>query len=205
MVEGSLLVTTTGAPAAFADVDPSARAVADGVIAVDVAPGDLAATVARLAADPSVVAVEPNRVRQFHAVPDDPAYGQQWAHQLTGIEEAWDVTTGSGDVLIAIADSGVVADHPELDRVVEQVDASSGQIEPGASDNDPCQVGHGTWVAGVLGATGQNARGVAGVDWGADILDINTADPEISCAGRRTSAPSPRSRTPPSAAPTWST
>lgn len=183
VVPGRLLVTTSGDVAAsFAGYDRSI-ALAPGITAVDVEPGTEAQAAADLAATDGVVAVEPNRIREFHAVPDDALYAQQWAHQVTGIESAWDTTTGSTDVLVAVADSGIVADHPDLGNIVEQVDAGSGEIRPGASDNDPCQVGHGTWVAGVLGALGNNGSGVTGVNWGVSILDINTADPAVTCSG----------------------
>src|SRR5690606_36101495 len=68
-------------------------------------------------------------------------------------------------------------------NIVSQVDAGTGEIVAGSTDNDPCQVGHGTWVAGVVGALGNNATGVAGVNWNVSILDINTADPAVTCAG----------------------
>ena len=147
---------------------------------MEVAPGAEAAVARRLAALPGVRAVEPNVLRSFDTVPNDPEYLQQWAHQLTGIQGAWDTSTGSSDVLVAIADSGVVASHPDLaGRVVEQVDAGTGTVQPGSVDNDPCQVGHGTWVAGVVGGIGNNALDVAGVNWETAILDINIADPQF--------------------------
>lgn len=188
VVPGSLLVTTAEEhSASFASVASGAyqraTVVAPGITAVHVAPGAEAQAVAELRAQDGVIAVEPNRVREFHAIPDDALYSDQWAHQVTGMEDAWDTTTGSTDVLVAVADSGIVADHPDLGTIVEQVDASSGEIQPGTTDNDPCKVGHGTWVAGVLGALGDNGTGVAGVSWNVSILDINTADPALTCSG----------------------
>ncbi len=184
VADGTLLVTTEGDAAAFSSDLPNARPLTSRVSLVTVEAGTEAAEAAELAARPDVVAVEPNVIRSFHAVPDDPAYADQWAHQLTGIEEAWDVTTGSADVLVAVADSGIVASHPDLGaRIVEQVDSGTGEILPGSEDNDLCQVGHGTWVAGVVGAIGNNGNGVAGVNWDVSLLDINTANPEITCDG----------------------
>lgn len=185
VVPGQLLVTSsTEAAQSFAAAGYGrTTAVAPGITAIDVEPGTEARAAADIAARDGVVAVEPNRIREFFAVPDDTLYTQQWAHQVTGMEVAWDTTTGSTDVLVAVADSGIVADHPDLGNIVEQVDAGTGEIRPGASDNDPCQVGHGTWVAGVLGGLGNNGSGIAGVNWNVSILDINTADPAVTCAG----------------------
>lgn len=188
VVPGQLIVTAaSGGGSAFqafaADRYERATQLAPGITAVHVEPGQEAATAAELRARGDVATVEPNRIREFLAVPDDPLYADQWAHQATGIEAAWDVTTGSADVLVAVVDSGIVASHTDLGGILEQVDAGTGEIRPGAVDNDPCQVGHGTWVAGVLGALGDNGRGVAGVSWNVSILDINTADPEVTCGG----------------------
>ncbi|CAN5260637.1 hypothetical protein BH23ACT9_BH23ACT9_39170 [soil metagenome] len=187
VVPGSLLVTTTeGAEPlvrSFAGNLGSVTSLAPGITAVAVDPGEEATAAAALRASPGVLSVEPNRIRAFTAIPDDALYPEQWAHQVTGIEGAWEVSTGSREVLIALADSGVVAAHPDLGGIVEQVDASTGRILPGSQDNDPCRVGHGTWVAGVVGAVGDNGIGVAGVNWDVSILDINTADPAVSCNG----------------------
>lgn len=182
VVPGTLLVTTAEENVRLGAVPGvrATRALAASVELVSVPHGKEAATAARLAAAPGVAAVEPNRLRAFTAVPDDPDFSMQWAHQLSGIQGAWDATTGSRDVLVAVADSGTVASHPDLaGRVVEQVDASTGAVGPGSTDNDPCQVGHGTWVAGVVGGVGNNGVGIAGVNWDVSILDINIADPQF--------------------------
>ncbi len=187
VIPGSYLVTTNGVydrraytAAGFDD----ATWIGSGVVHVTVDPAMADQAVAGLRGQPGVVSVEPNRQRQFHAVPNDPGYVDQWSHQITQIERAWDETTGNADVLVAVADSGIVASHPDLAGVVtEQVDAGTGQIMQGATDNDICRVGHGTWVAGVLAGVGDNATGIAGVNWDLSILDINTADPSLGCSG----------------------
>ncbi|HEY3515988.1 MAG TPA: S8 family serine peptidase [Gammaproteobacteria bacterium] len=79
------------------------------------------ATLARLNADPAVEYAELDRRRYLHAVPDDPLYAQQWylqapsvAPSATDAERAWDITAGSDDVVVAILDTGVLYDHPDL-------------------------------------------------------------------------------------------
>lgn len=201
---GSLVVTT--APGATADVRTAvlgagtdaagagrrpARAVTDltdRVLKVEVDPGTEAAAATALRGHPDVVAVEPDTLRSVAAVPDDPGYAAQYAHQQTGAEAAWDVVTDAPGVRVAVIDSGIVADHPDLaGLVVEQVDAQTGSIQPGTTgDNDVCEIGHGTWVAGVMGALGNNGTDVAGVTWdGLEILDVNFAfdSPETCAAG----------------------
>lgn len=176
-VAGSLLVTT---------VDAATGQTLPGVIArlgerirlVHVAPGTEAAVAAALRTRPGVLAVEPDHLRSYaDEEPDDPAYQDQWAHQATEVEQAWELTTGSPRVRVAVIDSGIRGDHPDLrENVVEQVDvadATVAQTAPdGGVDNDTCDLGHGTWVAGVLGAVGDNNVGVAGAAWRVAMIDV---------------------------------
>jgi subtilisin family serine protease len=85
--------------------------------------------------------------------------------------EAWDMTTGDASVVVAVVDSGVQADHPELlGRVLSGYDFVNG-------DNDPADdFGHGTEVAGVIAAQGNNLIGIAGVCWKCEILPVKVLD-----------------------------
>lgn len=200
-VPGELLVTT--APGAAdgvrtaslaGDLGPglpalpfrAATALADRVLRLEVEPGTEGLAAAVLDARADVVAVEPNTWRSVAAVPDDPGYPAQFAHQLTDAEAGWDVRTSGAGVRIGVVDSGVVAQHPDLaGLVVDQADAQSGTVVPGAgTDNDVCAFGHGTWVSGIIGALGNNAQDVAGVAWeGIEIVDVNfVADTPDTCA-----------------------
>lgn len=148
---------------------------------VEVPAGQEAARAVGLSQQPGVVDVEPDMVRQAYRVPGDPQYPQQWAHTLSNAPAAWDVTTGDPSVTVAIVDSGVDGTHPDLrPNLVGQVDVSSGDTAVPRSlgtDNDPCGVGHGTFVAGVVGAVGDNGVAVAGVAWHVGILDVAAGDP----------------------------
>jgi subtilisin family serine protease len=187
-VAGALVVTA-------ADEDRLARVLADfedhrklsdRVGLVRVPPGSEAATAAAVRSRPGVTAAEPDRLRPLAAVPDDPRYPEQWAHRQARIEDAWAFSVGSHSVRVAVIDSGVRGDHPDLrPNVVEQVDVSTGTvIEVGRGvDNDTCELGHGTMVAGVIGAAGDNGRDIAGVAWHVSLLDIaasSTRNP-VSC------------------------
>lgn len=177
--------------------DPvSVRPVAPRTIAVEVEPGTEARRAATLARTPGVIAVEPDGLSTLARVPNDPAYPTQWSHQRTGVEDAWAQRTDAvrpdgSHVVVAVIDSGVDARVPDLaDRVVAQVDASTGTVRPGTrGDNDTCATqgdgdvfSHGTAVAGVVGAHGDNGVDLTGVAWDVGILDIAVLsnDPSIA-------------------------
>ena len=176
---GRLLVTMDD-PAA--DVDAVARGFGGaaraltGTVRLVLVPaertGEATDALRRLA---GVRAVEPDRVRAWARIPNDALYGQQWSHGLAQAPAAWDYTVGSHAVRVALIDSGVRGNHAELQgNVVEQVDLSNGTpVARGRGvDNDSCEIGHGTEVAGILGAAGDNAMGVAGVAWQVSIVDL---------------------------------
>jgi len=182
IVPGVLLVTTTGERAlagvrvaAERHAAGSTRSLSGRVARVDVVPGDEEAAAAVLAAQPGVVAVEPARYRHQLASSSDPLYPRQWAHQLSRVEPAWDVTTGSAAVKVAVIDSGVDARHPDLRRnVISQQVLAAGTVRsvPTGSDNRQCGGDHGTHVAGIIGARGDDGAGVAGVAWAVSLLDL---------------------------------
>lgn len=115
-------------------------------------------------------------------VPDDPLYSQLWGLQNMDIETAWDIETGSGDVVVFVIDTGIDTDHPDLvanlwSNPVEipgngidddgngYIDDVHG-IDTYNNDSDPeDDHSHGTHVSGTIGAQGNNATGVAGVNW----------------------------------------
>lgn len=163
--------------------------VAPRVAVAAVPPGEERAVAALLAGRDGVRTVEPDWLLRPAAVPDDPMYDEQWAHQRTGIAAAWDLRTDARAARLAIIDTGIHAGHPDLAaQVTEQVDLSSGTLAGPPRrgvDNDPCAAGHGTWVAGVAAAAGDNGKQVAGAAWQADILDISVASTRdgASCDG----------------------
>jgi len=159
----------------------------------------LASTLARLRADPTVEYAEPDYRRYIHAVPDDPIFqASQWhlkndssTPSAVDAVGAWDTTQGADAVVIAVVDTGVRFDHPDLKRV-----AAGGRLLDGydfitnptaandgdgrdadASDaGDWCAASasswHGTRVSGIVGALTNNATGVAGTTWRGRILPV---------------------------------
>lgn len=126
-----------------------------------------------LEADPSVGYVEVDARAQTTVTPNDPYYvqGNDWGLPLIGAPAAWDTSTGTAGPIIAVIDTGVDATHPDLGgRVLAGIDLAN-------DDNDPSDDnGHGTHVAGIIAATGNNALGGAGVCWGCRILPVKVLD-----------------------------
>jgi Subtilase family/Fervidolysin N-terminal prodomain/PASTA domain len=127
---------------------------------------------------PEVLSAQPNFVYHAEATPTDPFYGYQWGlNQASDADidapEAWDLTTGSSTARVAIVDTGVEYDHPDLvgNIAVLGPDYYSGDGDP-RDEN-----GHGTHVAGTIGANGNNGVGVAGVSWRVGLMPIRVLGP----------------------------
>jgi thermitase len=113
-----------------------------------------------------VTYAEPDFVAQALGNPDDPYFGLQWG--LTKVEApgAWEVTTGSPSVSVAILDTGVDLDHPDLaDKLINNINFSNS-----ATADDV--YGHGTHVAGIAAAITSNGIGVAGLGRDATIMNV---------------------------------
>jgi subtilisin family serine protease len=96
-------------------------------------------------------------------------------------DEAWLITTGSPDTIIAVLDLGVDPNHPDLPstKLLPAIDATGDGL-PGPKFVDDR---HGTWVAGVAAAKTNNCKGIAGVDWEAKILPVRIAEAGVDTAG----------------------
>jgi thermitase len=133
--------------------------------AVTIAVEDTAAALSQLRARDDVEYAEPNYIIEAEEVPNDWPYDLGlWADAQ--LPQAWELLSASGPgqvVVIAVVDSGVDTDHPDL----------AGILVPGYdyANNDPSpedDSGHGTRVCGIIGALGDNGTGVAGVAWNID-------------------------------------
>ena len=134
--------------------------------------------VASLERDPDVAFAEPNYLyRLTQTIPNDPDFDMLWGlHQDPGdhdidAPEAWETQTGSDSVIVAVIDSGVAYDHPELD------DNITNGWDFVQNDSTPLDFnGHGTHVAGTIGAEGNNGAAIAGVNWDVSIMPLRAAD-----------------------------
>src|SRR6476660_7444750 len=105
------------------------------------------------------------------AMPADPL-GANWAYQAANLPSAWEVTSGSPGVVIAIMDSGVDATHPDLTGAV---DPGWNFVDENADTTD--LVGHGTAVAGIAAAR-SNGLGAVGACWSCRIMPLRVLRPE---------------------------
>jgi subtilisin family serine protease len=132
----------------------------------------------------------------LHAVPDDPLYSQQWSLPRVNAPQAWDVVSGSPNVVVAVIDAGIDVTHPDLSAALWNnpsdppdgvdndgnglIDDSHGwSFADDSSDlKDVGTLGHGTHVAGIIGATSNNAVGIAGVASGVKIMALRVNLPD---------------------------
>jgi len=124
---------------------------------------------AAIAKHKDVEYAEPDFTATAFNVANDPQFtsGNQWALGKIEAPNAWTTTVGSSDVVVAVIDSGVSASHPDL----------AGKVLPGYdffnNDNDASDDnGHGTAVAGLIGAATNNGIGMAAVSWNSSILPV---------------------------------
>ena len=134
-----------------------------------------------LEAEPNLEAVSLNHVMRPTRLPDDPYQGLQWFHRNIDLPLAWDIGTGeSADpaAVVAVIDTGVFLEHEDLRGQLlpgyDFIEMEPGGDDPGDSPTSGASSWHGTHVAGIAAAATDNATGVAGVSWGAQILPIRT-------------------------------
>jgi subtilisin family serine protease len=142
------------------------------VVKVDAGGRDLIRLTTTLAAADGVAAVEPNLVRHASRTPNDPGFAAQApALGTVHVPAAWDVADTAADVVVAVLDSGVDLDHPDL---VGNLVPGFNAVDEGAAPAD--DNGHGTLVAGIIGAATGNGAGGAGVAWNARIMPVKVLD-----------------------------
>ena len=153
--------------------------------------GEAQAVARLLRSDPRILSIEPDELMQPLLVPNDTMYAQQWHYfepqggiNLPG---AWDITTGSAAITIAVIDTGVLP-HAELvgrlvagyDFITDVASANDGDGRDGNAA-DPGDYGcngsgnsswHGTHVSGTIGAASNNGAGVTGINWVSKIQPI---------------------------------
>ncbi|MGZ3773744.1 MAG: S8 family serine peptidase [Bdellovibrio sp.] len=162
-----------------------------------------------LAQNPLVDIVEPNFVYKINKIPNDPMFDQLWGMNnvgqadsqnrsgLAGVDigavQAWDITTGSKDVVVAVIDTGIDYTHPdlvgnlwtnkaELDGQAGVDDDNNGIVDDiyGANfvnankptGNPMDDHGHGSHCSGTIGASGDDGKGIVGVAWNVRIMGV---------------------------------
>ncbi len=172
------------------------EAVGFGVYAVNLHEGrPLAVAQSKLAALSGVKSATPDAKIALTATPNDPNFaGQDWLRAV-GAPAAWNVSTGTGQTIVAVIDSGIDLTHPDL---VANLWTNPGEVAGNGFDDDgdgiiddvhgvnfvnnsgdPSDVlGHGTHVAGIIGAVGNNGVGGSGINPHARIMPLKFIGPD---------------------------
>ena len=146
---------------------------------------DLDEATSKLSGLDQVIETSPNRFRFSDLVPNDPMYSLEWGLEKINCPAAWDRSTGSSTTVVAVIDTGIDLDHPDLlSQLVpgrDLVDLTGVTPATGfrwegdflTRDDDPQdEVGHGTHVAGTIAAATNNGVGVSGVAWSASLMPV---------------------------------
>ena len=136
--------------------------------------------VAYLKSLPNVELAEPDFIYSISQVPNDAKYSELWGMTKIAAPAAWDVTTGSADVVVGVLDTGIEYTHPDL--AANMLNTPSGLAGFDGDNfgwnflednNTPLDDhSHGTHVAGTIGAVGNNGVGVAGVCWNVKLVSL---------------------------------
>jgi subtilisin family serine protease len=110
--------------------------------------------------------------------PNDPSYGSQWGPAMIGAPAAWDITTGTSNIILGILDSGIpiqttYLSHPELQNSGRII---LGEDEIGDGQGVRDRNGHGTHVAGIASSESNNWTGIAGMSWNTRIFVVQVFD-----------------------------
>ncbi len=139
-----------------------------------------------LKANVRVLYVEPNHKIKAYAKPNDP---KAWSGDALRLRPAWDISTGSKNVVVAVSDTGVKWSHEDL---ANHIWTNKGEIDGNGKDDDGNGFiddvhgwnfykntnqsnddnKHGTHVSGIIGAEGNNGKGLAGVNWSVTIMPV---------------------------------
>jgi thermitase len=137
-----------------------------GVQVVTVPKGQEMAKIKAYSSHARVAYAEPDFVAEAVGSPDDAYFGLQWGLTKIEVVQAWEVTEGSDSINIAILDTGVDPNHPDLaNKVISDINFSNS-----ATTDDI--YGHGTHVAGIAAAMTDNNIGVAGLGYTSTIMNV---------------------------------
>ncbi|MFH1053217.1 MAG: S8 family serine peptidase [Candidatus Woesearchaeota archaeon] len=162
---------------------------------------------------PEVEYAEPNYLFEIHLVPNDPSYSSQYSMPNINVEEVWNFTVGNKNTTIAIIDTGVDWDHPDISYNIwnntdEDCDFNTDldsngyfgdcrgydfvNVTSGCSPSDDCDVednnpmdfnGHGTHCSGIASAVSNNNLGVAGACWNCTIMPVRAGFQSLTGQG----------------------
>lgn len=131
---------------------------------------------------------DPEYIISTQATANDPSYPTMWDLAKIDIEHAWDISKGANNVIVAVIDTGIDYTHADFagrsiikgkdystcNNTTAELTASNGECtKPKSPDDDPMDgLGHGTHVAGTIGAATNNGVGISGVNWNVGFMAI---------------------------------
>ena len=142
---------------------------------------------------PDIVSAQPNYYYRLLATPDDTRFSELYGLTNISAPAAWDIATGSAKTVVAVIDTGIKYDHEDL---AQNIWTNTGEIAGNGIDDDKNgyvddihgydfffgdpdpndEHGHGTHVAGTIGAVGNNSLGVVGVNWNVRLMAVKIYD-----------------------------
>ncbi|MFW6064343.1 MAG: S8 family peptidase [Candidatus Natronoplasma sp.] len=142
---------------------------------------DVMSSIEVLTRKDEVVNAEPNYLIETSEIPNDPGYGSLWAMDNIDAPKAWNTTTGSDEIVVPVIDTGIDYNHPDLkDNIWTSEEGNHGYNAVNDSDDPMDDQGHGTHVAGTIGAVGNNDSGLVGVNWNVSLMGVKILDSEGS-------------------------
>ena len=162
------------------------------IVKLNLAGQDVLDAIEILKENPQVVYAEPDYLYTPSAVPNDPYFGWQPDMKKIHAPEAWGIATGSADVVVGVVDSGIDCDHIDL---ADNIWTNPGEIPGNGIDDDgngyiddvhgwnfyfsnnnpDDDHGHGTHIAGTIGAATNNGIGIAGTNWNVKLVPLKVA------------------------------
>lgn len=176
------------------------------VYSIQIPIGEERLTAQRLSINPDIVYAQPDHIVTAQTTPNDPRYNDQWNLAHVGMPAAWKLVTDTTALPIAILDSGVAVDHPDLAEQLwtndneipnNQIDDDQngfvddvhgwhffqtfrgGQATPRNNGDISDPNGHGTHVSGIVGAIGNNNTGIIGITWRAQLMIVRVLDEDL--------------------------
>jgi subtilisin family serine protease len=163
----------------------------EGVRLVRVLPADTLKAVSALRSQPDVLYAEPNYIMHATVTPNDPRFGNQPNMSRIGAPQAWNTQQGNRAVVVGVLDQGIDTDHEDLAANI-WTNPSPGAIAPITGDvhgynfvdntgtifSHTDSENHASHVAGIIGAVGNNSKGVAGVSWAVSLMSLKFLDQE---------------------------
>ena len=128
-----------------------------------------------LSTNPFVVYAEPDYIEEIFKLSNDPLYRELWGTQKVKASSAWDYTTGSSDIVVGVIDTGIDYNHPDIREnmwISPNREIYYGWNFADNNENSIDLDGHGTHVAGTIGAVGNNGIGITGICWDVKVVSM---------------------------------